>query len=128
MRHLQANIPKSKLFVMIIIIAGVIVYIDYNIRSGNPDFYAGKDNGFFKRLESIVLLSTLFFTVMSTDKRILFIITGFFGGIASAIAGYILTGLLSFDSPFGNVFHIISCLLFIGLFYALRKLMSKKAT
>ena len=70
---------------MIIIMAGVIVYIDYNIKSGNPDFYAGKDNGAFKRLESIVLLSTLFFTVMSTNKRVLFIITGFFGGIICAL-------------------------------------------
>ena len=123
---MQVNIHRIKLFIMILIIAVVIVYIDYNIKSGNPEFYSGKDNGAFRRFESIVILSTLFFLLMAGNQRILFVIAGFFGGIICSIAGYILAGLLPFDSPFGNVFHIVSCLLFIGLFYALRKLLPKK--
>lgn len=127
MRHL-ANIQSIKLLIMLLIMTGVIVYIDYNIKSGNPDFYSGKDNGAFRRFESIVVLSTLFFSLMTNNKRILFVIIGFVGGIICSVAGYILAGLTPFDSPFGNLFHIISCLLFIGLFYASRKLLSKKAT
>ena len=125
---MQVNIHRIKLFIMILIIAVLIVYIDYNIKSGNPEFYSGKDNGAFRRFESIVILSTLFFLLMAGNQRILFVIIGFFGGVICGIAGYILAGLLPFDSPFGNVFHIVSCLLFIGLFYALRKLLSKKTT
>ncbi|MES2545076.1 MAG: hypothetical protein V4548_09345 [Bacteroidota bacterium] len=94
------------------------------------NYYSGKDDGLFKRFESIVMLSTLFFLVMSREKRILYTIIGLFAGVFTAIFTFFIVGLCLgkiIDDTY-QFSHIISCIVFIKLFFVCEKSLIRTKT
>jgi hypothetical protein len=120
-------IRKVKLFVLTIIMTIIIFYFDFKISTYDMRFYSGKDDGLFVVFESIVICSTIFFLIMSEQKRILNILIGFFIGILTAILTYIVIAV-SIGKYLNNmilVYHIIAFLLCIKLFFVIEKLLTK---
>jgi hypothetical protein len=120
-------IRKVKLFVLTIIMTIIIFYFDFKISTYDMRFYAGKDNGLSIVFESIVIFSTIFFLIMSEQNRILNIIIGFFIGIFTGILNYIII-TVCIGRYLNNtilVYHIISFLLCIKLFFVIEKLLAK---
>lgn len=117
---------KIKFILLTILIISVIAFLEWKISTGDPNFYYGKDGGIFRTLESILLLGSIFFVVMAKTKRILFLLLGFFVSLISSTIVYLILG---FCNIFENlIFHIISCLTFIILFFYFEKLIIKNAT
>lgn len=115
---------KIKFILLIILIISIIAFLEWKISTGDPNFHYGKDGGIFRTLESILLLGSIFFVVMAKTKRILFLLLGFFVSLISSIVVYLILG---FSNIFENlIFHIISCLTFIILFFYFEKLITKK--
>ena len=126
---------RTRFPILIVLITIVIIYIQWNISTGNPNFHYGKDGGIFRMLESILFLGSTFFIVMSNTKRILFLFLGFLISLISSIIVYLLlSGIIvylvpDFKSLYENVlFHVISCVLFITLFFYIEKLITKTTT
>jgi hypothetical protein len=97
----------TKIFLLLIIMTVVIIYIDNGIKSYDMKFYLGKDNGYFKRVESIILFSTLFFFIVPRQFSLLQLVKGFITGIASVIISYFLIFAL-YRPDEGLIFHIFS--------------------
>ena len=76
------------MLLLCIIMVVVILYIDKGISNYDMKFYQGKDNGYFKRIESVVLFSSVFFFIVPRQFRLLQLLKGFFIGIASVIISY----------------------------------------
>lgn len=81
-------------------------------------FYAGKDNGIAKQFESICVLSTIYFLIMSQRKRLL---NGLLGLLIGILTGVICYLILAFIGIYGLLYHIISCLTFIIIFHGIEK-------
>ncbi|KUJ52374.1 hypothetical protein AR685_04955 [Chryseobacterium sp. JAH] len=116
-------IRKIKFCILIIVISYTIVYFDYKIAEGDPNFHYGKDGGIILIIESILILGSLFFLVMAKTKRFLFFILGFFTSLIGSILIYLILGFCNIfeNSPF----HIISCISFIIIFFCFEKLINK---
>ena len=118
---------KIKLIILISIIASVIALLKWRISAFDLRFYYGKDGGIFRRLESILLLGSIFFMVMPNSRRIIFFIVGFFLSLFSSILLYIALGFLNlFESDLP--FHILACLIFIILFFSTEEMIAKTTT
>jgi hypothetical protein len=89
-------------------------------------YHSGKDGGYFKRLESIILLSVLFYVLVSRQKRILYGLIGFVVSIISSFAGvyisYSLHQLLNGDT----IMHLIAFGISYLSFFRIEKLIEKK--
>jgi hypothetical protein len=117
---------KIRFLILMILIVSIIIFVQWNISIGNPDFHSGKDGGMFIIFESILVLGTIFFVVMSNTKKILFLFLGFIISLVSTIIIYLVLGFSNFLE---NVpFHIISCLGFIASFFYIEKLINKNTT
>lgn len=120
-------IRKVKLFVLTIIMTIIIFYYDFKISTYDMRFYSGKDDGLFVVFESIVICSTIFFLIMSEQKRILNILIGFFIGLLTGTLTYIVIAV-SIGKYLNNmilVYHIIAFLLCVKLFFVIEKLLTK---
>jgi hypothetical protein len=84
-------------------------------------FYQSKDNGYFVRLESICILSALFFLVMSKEKKLLNSAIGFSAGLVFSIAWYLLTINIPDDRTSAIVFHTMTCISFMFSFFLIEK-------
>lgn len=112
---------RVKLIIFSIIALAVVLYINNRINAYDMRFYSGKDGGDFVRLESICLLSSLFYLLMDSHIWILRIIIGFAIGLLSSIIGFIVSEFfLTFFSTTGLIFHVIGCITFVLLFYVIR--------
>ena len=105
----------------------IIFYFDFKISTYDMRFYAGKDDGLFIVFDSIVIFSTIFFFIMSEQKRILNIFIGFFTGIFTGILSYIIIALTigKFLNNMICVYHMIAFLLCVKLFFVIEKLLIK---
>ena len=111
---------RKILFIIFIVLTTIVIgIIEYGIRTYDMRFYAGKDNGLAKQFESICILSTIYFIIMSKQKRLLY---GLFGLLVGIITGVVCYFVLSSLGVFGLLFHIISCLIFIIIFHGIEKL------
>jgi hypothetical protein len=117
---------KIKLIVFLIIAPVVILYLNYRIAIYDMRFYSGKDNGYVVRIESICMLSTLFFLLMCKQKRILNFFLGFMIGIISGIVCYFAANICTDNSNTDLLFHILSCLCFVVVFFVIEKRGNKK--
>jgi len=110
--------------VFIVISIIIVVFLNYKIKT-DISYHAGKDNGYFKRFESIVLLNILFFLFMSKNKKIIFTILGFFNALIISFLGLIITNY--FPSPFdeGGFRHFFILVLSFISFFAIEKLINK---
>lgn len=110
-------------FIFISII--VVVFLNHKIKT-DISYHAGKDNGYFKRFESIVLINILFFLFMSKNKKIIFAILGFFNALIISFLGLIITNY--FPSPLdqGGFRHFFILVLSFISFFAVEKLINNK--
>ena len=115
---------KIMFSVFIVISIIIVVFLNYKIKT-DISYHAGKDNGYFKRFESIVLLNILFFLFMSKNKKIVFTILGFFNALIISFLGLIITNY--FPSPFdeGGFRHFFILVLSFISFFAIEKLINK---
>ena len=109
---------KNKLLIFIIVSISIIYFLNYKI-STDIIYHTGKDGGDFKRLESIIVLSILFYVIMSKKIRILYGFIGFVISLLSTILGlFISSGLPDFFSE-RTILHMfifgISYLSFFGI-------------
>ena len=112
---------KIKLSLFIIAISTTIIFLNYKIFTFDMRFYQSKDNGYFVRLESICLMSTLFFLGMSRERRLLNSAIGFLTGLVFSIIWYFLTIYITDDRTSAIVFHVMTCVSFIFSFYLIEK-------
>ncbi len=127
------KIKAFAILIFLLITAAIIVYIDYGIRNYGLRFYMGKDEGYFVRFESIVILSTAFYTLNAIQpKRKLvdyfgYTFAGFFIGIIAGISCYMILPL----NDSGLTYHIVSvCISYISLYLIrmLKRTITKKAS
>jgi len=89
-------------------------------------FYRSKDNGYFVRLESICIMSTLFFLVMSRERKLLNAVIGLLAGLVFSIVWYMLTIYIPDDRTSAIVFHVMACVSFLVSFFLIEKINRKK--
>ena len=110
-----------KTTILILIISYVVYNVNYHttwIFNSFLHHHYGKDNGISRQIQSACILSALFYFVLATSKKILFLLIGFVIGLLSIILSIII-GYRFVDN---NLFpHILSCVIFISLFYLLPK-------
>jgi len=111
------------LLFLLLTFIGISLYIIYQIESHNMHYYAGKDNGMFVQFESIIVMSILFYTIMTKRNRIISALVGFGFGIVSGVSGYLLYFSTYDLTNKGIIFPIYSILIFIGLFFLREKLL-----
>lgn len=117
---------RKILFSVFIVISIIIVFfLNHKIKT-DISYHAGKDNGYFKRFESIVFLNILFFLFMSKNKKIIFTILGFFNAIIISFFGLIIANY--FPSPLdeGGFRHFLILVLSYISFFAIEKLINNK--
>ncbi|OJX36850.1 MAG: hypothetical protein BGO87_13785 [Flavobacteriia bacterium 40-80] len=113
-KHIFSRNTIIKMLCFYLIYAIVIYVINRAINNYNMQFYKGKDDGFFVRIESILIFSIIFFAL--TPQKLFFsnFILGFFYGLLCVIIGYFIWFKL-FDDD-GISFHVLSSV-FIFIFY-----------
>lgn len=128
-------IRKKRFIILMIVMTILIIYVQWNISSGNPDFYSGKDGGIIRVLEAILFSGSTFYLVMSNSRRILFLLLGLIVSFFSSVVIYLILAytisylLPDFASVYENAFfHIISCLAIVSLFFPIEKLINKTST
>lgn len=127
---------KLKILLIILFLLAstlTIAYVDYGIRNYGLRFHSGKDGGYFIRFESIVVLSTIFYTLNAIHpKRKLvdyfgYAFAGFFIGIITSIGCYIILPL----NDSGLTYHIFSvCISYISIYLIriVKRMITKKAS
>lgn len=114
------------ILVSLLITVANIVYIDYGIHHFGLEFHSGKDDGYFKRFVSVVLLSTLFYilnTIHPKSNFVDYLISGFAGFFAGILIGIFCYLILESDN--GLVYHIISVGVCYVSFYLIKLLKRK---
>lgn len=105
------------LFLMLLNLV-VIFYIDYRIHIADMDFYIGKDDGLTLRFETTIILSIIYFFIISKYK-IVFLLYGFIVGVISFIFCYLIIGKFT---KLNEIFYqIIATILFMIVFHLLVK-------
>jgi hypothetical protein len=91
-------------------------------------FYYGKDDGIIVRVESIIILSGLYFLVLSRQKIILNLLKGFLIGFISTILTWFLILMLTsgFTDKSDLIFHFSACVVSILLFLKLEQSFGRK--
>jgi hypothetical protein len=118
---------KPKLCALITSIIFIIIYLEFKINT-DLSFHQGKDEGFFIRIESIIILSTIFYFIMAKEKRFLMLLLGFLIGLASVIISYLICLLIVDFRYSGFIFHILSTLIYIRSFFLIEKKISNGLT
>lgn len=123
MKNKILNKKTIKILLFCLMVFVVISFLDNEIKNYNLRYYYGKDDGFFVRIESIIIFSVLFFGFIPDRLRALNFLIGFFYGIASVLIGYLIWFKLLND--YGLSFHIIGSLL-VPFFYFFNYKIQKK--
>ena len=116
------------LLFLLLTFIGVSYYIIYQVESHNMNYYWGKDNGMFAQFESIIVMSVLFYTIMTKRNRIISALVGFGFGMVSGITGYLLYFFTYDLINDGIIFPIYSLIIFIGLFFLREKILKTDKT
>ncbi len=99
---------------------GATIYIDTQIKAYNMDYYFGKDDGALVQLESVLVFSVLFYSLISRKRRLLLALLGFISGLFASIISYLPLGT-------GIPFVISASLLIVIVFYLLEPIVVKTA-
>lgn len=104
---------KTTLFLIllhVIITVIVIIYIDNGIRSFDISFYRSKDGGYINRFLSIIMLTTVFYAILSYTKS-----KSKIHLFKNSVLGFVIALLISIPfyviflgDNFGLTFHIIT--------------------
>lgn len=106
---------------LIILFIGISYYINHQIQANNMVYHYGKDNGVLAQFKSIIIMSLLFYMVVTQGKRLKSAIIGLGAGVASGVAGYLLYSLTYDLISNGIVYPIYSIIIFIGLFLLIER-------
>ncbi|MFH6999632.1 hypothetical protein ACHRVZ_17040 [Flavobacterium sp. FlaQc-57] len=110
---------RIALIVLLILInTGVIFYINFKIET-DISYHYGKDGGIFSALKMIVLLSAVYFLVLTKHNKFIFFIIGFIVGIVSFIVGYFALFWISGSNDI--YFYFFAMVLFILSFHLIEK-------
>ena len=104
---------------LIIIISYIVYNVNYETSWPSNSFLHhayGKDDFISRRLESVCTLSALFYFVLATKRKILFLLLGFVLGLLSFILSFYLFFRLTDNDLFP---HIFAFALSIGLYYVI---------
>lgn len=115
---------KIIILLYVILTALVVYYIDFGIRSNNMRFYSGKDTGYTLRIESIIVLNTIFFVLNNIElnrKLSSYILTAIIGSFA-ALGVSLLCYLFLPTDYYGLTFHIVTILLCYISYFVFKKL------
>ena len=115
-----------KLILFLLIATTTIIYINHGISTYNMSFYSGKDNGYFLRFESIFILSSLYFVLMTNRNKILDGLIGLAIGFIWGMICYIIT-MLVIPDPFTETFYsVFSCFMFMLTYYMIENYRTRK--
>ncbi len=90
---LKLSNRNIKIIVLIGLTIITVFFLNHKIET-DISYHAGKDAGYFKRLESVIIFSVIFYILISKQKRILYGIIGFVISIISSFIGlYIFSSL-----------------------------------
>ncbi|MGZ4048180.1 MAG: hypothetical protein ACXVPU_05605 [Bacteroidia bacterium] len=112
---------RIKFFILLFVIATVIIYINNRIENYDMRFYNGKDDGIVVILESTILLSSLFFSIMTRQNWAKNVFIGLLVGLIASIISYFAIMPFANDNYFGLTFHITSCIAFMTTFFIREK-------
>lgn len=115
---------KLFIFFFLIMSAIVVCYIDYGIRNHDIRFYSGKDTGYFIRIESIIVLNSVFYILngLMERRRIFNIIVLGLAGAIIAIAFSIFCYIFIPSDYYGLTFHIITLVLCYLSYFGILKI------
>lgn len=116
---------KTKLYIFIIITMMIIFFLNYKIKT-DISYHAGKDGGYFKRLESVIILSVLFYIVISKRLQILYGFIGFVISILSSFLGLLIAGILPMTLFGDTIMHLTVFGIAYSSFFGIEKLIEKK--
>jgi hypothetical protein len=117
---------RIKFSILLLVITAVIFYLNNRIENYDMRFYYGKDDGVIAILESNILLSSLFFLIMTRQNRGRNSLIGLFIGLIASIISYFAIMPFANDVYFGLTFHITSCIVFVTIFFIIEKFRSGK--
>ena len=102
----------------------IVFFLNYKIKT-DISYHAGKDGGYFKRLESVIVLSVLFYIVVSKRLRILYGFIGFVISILSSFLGLLIAGILPATLFGDTIMHIIVFGISYLSFFGIERLIEK---
>lgn len=108
----------------LILTASIIYFIDEGIKTGNIDFYFGKDDGYVIRYLSIILLSTFFFAYIEAIAQspiVRSLKNALLGFFVSIIFGFVLYFIIPISENSGIIFHILSTFVCYMSYFVLRR-------
>jgi len=116
------NLRIIKIISLIVLSSCVIYYLSNRISAYDLRFYQGKDDGYSMRFYSVVILSTIFFGIVSRKNKLRQIIFGFLVGIITCIISYLFClNFLYIENYSGVTFHIVATIMFIVIFFVFEK-------
>ncbi|PTT02908.1 hypothetical protein DBR27_10750, partial [Flavobacterium sp. HMWF030] len=96
----------------------VIFYINFKIET-DISYHSGKDGGIFSGFKMIILLSSIYFLVLTKHNKFIFFIIGFLIGIVSFLVSYFAVFWISNSSDI--YFYLLAMLLFVLSFHLIEK-------
>jgi hypothetical protein len=102
----------------------IIFFLNYKIKT-DISYHARKDGGYFKRLESVIVLSILFYIVISKRMRILYGLIGFVISIISSFLGLLISGILPMTLYGDTIMHLIVFGISYSSFLGIEKMIEK---
>lgn len=109
---------KALILLLILIYIGVIFYVNFKIET-DISYHSGKDGGIFSGFKMIILLSSIYFLVLTKHNKFIFFIIGFLIGIVSFIVSYFAIFWISNSSDI--YFYLLAMLLFVLSFHLIEK-------
>jgi len=109
---------KALILLLILINISVIFYINFKIET-DISYHSGKDGGIFSGFKMIILLSSIYFLVLTKHNKFIFFIIGFLIGIVSFLVSYFAVFWISNSSDI--YFYLLAMLLFVLSFHLIEK-------
>ncbi|MBF02492.1 MAG: hypothetical protein CMP76_04265 [Flavobacterium sp.] len=101
----------------------IIAYIDNGIRTHNMSFYYGKDNGYFTRFESIIILNTVFFFLMTIKKNQSvkeYLKQSLLGFVTALIFGLVCYFIFLSSDYYGLTYHVATIIVCYFSYFLLK--------
>ena len=109
---------KALILLLILINISVIFYINFKIET-DISYHSGKHGGIFSGFKMIILLSSIYFLVLTKHNKFIFFIIGFLIGIVSFLVSYFAVFWISNSSDI--YFYLLAMLLFVLSFHLIEK-------
>ena len=109
---------KALILLLILINISVIFYINFKIET-DISYHSGKDGGIFSGFKMIILLSSIYFLVLTKHNKFIFFIIGFLIGIVSFLVSYFAVFWIFNSSDI--YFYLLAMLLFVLSFHLIEK-------